>query len=193
MDFCRTICTSQAITIGLPFLCTASTFSLTSISYVKAPVPCQVEIHYEHTTHAHMHTNIPTCGHNRLNSLNSVPARLDSVNTFTSSRQQSSLNSMCCCKEEVGWTTSSLGGDTKASSVRDWVVSGGREMKDSSRDRHSAHVSESSTWRPFRRESKLKLGDWLLDSKWGLFKLPWFGKKMHIIQLLCNSGCHEIC
>lgn len=106
-----------------------------------------------------------------------LPAKLDSVNMLTSSRQQSSLNSRCCCDEELCWPTSSLGAEVRASSGADWAASAGTEMRDSSRDRHSAQVSESSTWSPFRRESMLRLGDWLLDSRWGRFKLPWFERK----------------
>lgn len=120
-----------------------------------------------------------------------LPARLDSVNTLTSSRQQSSLNSRCCCEEDACWATSSLGGAGRASSGSDGAASGGTQMRDSSRDRHSAHVSESSTWSPFRRESMLRLGHWLLDSRCGRLKLPWFGrKKMHQIKMHRNSDCH---
>lgn len=104
---------------------------------------------------------------------NNLPARLDSVNTLTSSRQQSSLNSRCSCEEGMGWTVSSLGGDTEATSNSCGSRSRGTQMRDSRRDRHSAQVSESSTWSPFRLDSTHKLWEWLLDSIWGLLKLPW--------------------
>lgn len=108
----------------------------------------------------------------------SLPATLESVKTLTSSRQQSTLKSRCSCEEGIGFMVSSLQGDNGVTSGRCDSGWRGKHMRDSKRDRHSAQVSESSTWSPFRLDSTFRLRGWLLDFMWGRFKLPWREKRL---------------